>query len=417
MRAGAFGEPGANPPFASTPSEQLERGFRWLTFSPDLESAYRQEQFFADVGRLRLSLVVLGAAMLALFQIDHSVMPDIAGRTPAIARYGVMLPTLTIAFLLTYAPRADVWYPRAVSVLAPVTLIAIAWLGLWAWSQGEARLFVRLIVAMIAVYIMLGLPFRRAFIANVVVVAAYVAIAYSVAMPAPELVHYLCALLIASVICAMGAYSLEHARRTAWLEARMLAEHALHDGLTGIHNRRRFDEHLQRVWQQGRREHKPVSLLFADIDHFKKYNDRYGHQAGDEALKAVAAVLARHARRPFDIAARFGGEEFAVLLYDASSGDASRIAAEALQEVRALGRVHEDSPAGGLLTISIGVATAVPQANRSAAGLLQLADQALYAAKDGGRDQMRALAEEYDHIQTGYFHRRMLQGGRQGDGQ
>jgi diguanylate cyclase (GGDEF)-like protein len=236
-------------------------------------------------------------------------------------------------------------------------------------------------------------------------------------MPVPQLVYYLCALLISSVICAMGAYSLEHARRTAWLEARMLAEHALHDGLTGIHNRRRFDEHLQRVWQQGRREHKPVSLLFADIDHFKKYNDRYGHQAGDEALKAVAAVLARHARRPFDLAARFGGEEFAVLLYDAGPRDASRIAAEALEEVRALGLRHEDSPADGLLTISIGVATAVPQANRSAAGLLQLADQALYAAKDGGRNQLRGLADEYEQMQTGYFHRRMASDGASGDAQ
>ena len=86
----------------------------------------------------------------------------------------------------------------------------------------------------------------------------------------------------------MGAYNLEHARRTAWLEGRLLEETALQDGLTGIHNRRRLDGHLQRVWQQCVREHKPVALLFADIDHFKAYNDRYGHQAGDEALKAVA---------------------------------------------------------------------------------------------------------------------------------
>ncbi|MGQ0430563.1 MAG: GGDEF domain-containing protein [Gammaproteobacteria bacterium] len=323
---------------------------------------------------------------------------------------------LAIAFALTLLPQADVWYPRIVSVLAVMALIAISWLGLWAWSLGESRLFVRLIIAIIAVYFVLGLPFRRAGVANLLVIAVYVGSALSLAMPIAQLVHYACALLVSSVICAMGAYNLEHARRTAWLEARMLAERALQDGLTGIFNRRRFDEHLERVWQQGTRERKPVSLLFADLDHFKKYNDCYGHQAGDEDLKAVAAVLARHARRPLDMAARFGGEEFAVLLYDTTREHAERIAGAILLEVRGLGIVHGDS-AGGVLTISIGAVCVQPEQGRSAAGLLQLADQALYAAKDGGRDQVRTADSEYQQMKTGYFHRRMFAGGSQANGQ
>jgi len=230
-------------------------------------------------------------------------------------------------------------------------------------------------------------------------------------MPGTVLTQFMAMLMMTSVICAAGAYNLEHARRTAWLEGQLLAETALQDGLTGIHNRRRLDEHLQRVWHQCIRENKPLALLFADIDHFKAYNDRYGHQAGDEALKAVASVLARHARRPMDLAARFGGEEFAVVLYDTTREHALRIGEEILEEVRRLAITHDASSAAPVLTISLGIACVVPVARRSSAGLLQLADQALYAAKDGGRNQVRLLEAEYEHMKTGYFRRHLPGGG------
>ncbi len=396
---------------ASSLTGQLQRGFPWLRFEPDLEGVYRQQQFRDRVGYLRVSLAILAGLLLLLFRVDHGVMPEISGQMPVIARFGVLVPMLALAFALTFLGRAEIWYPRILSVLAPIALLAIAWLGLWAWGLGEGRLFVRLIIGTIAVYFLLGVSFRIAFAANFIAIAGYAWLAIALAMPAPQLVHYVCVLLVSSLICAMGAYNLEHARRTAWLEGQLLAETALQDGLTGIHNRRRLDEHLQRVWQQSVREHKPLALLFGDIDHFKAYNDRYGHQAGDEALKAVALVLAQHARRPLDLAARFGGEEFAIVLFDTSREHALRIGEEILEEVRRLGIVHTDSSAASVLTISIGIACVVPVARRSCAGLLQLADQALYAAKDGGRNQARLLEAEYEHMQTGYFRREILGGG------
>jgi diguanylate cyclase (GGDEF)-like protein len=185
----------------------------------------------------------------------------------------------------------------------------------------------------------------------------------------------------------------------------MLAEAAMHDGLTGIPNRRRFDDHLQRVWAQSIRERKHIALLFADIDHFKLFNDRYGHQAGDEALKAVASVLTSFARRPLDLAARYGGEEFAIVLFDTGRDHAVRIAEEIMAAVRDLAVPHADSGAARVLTISIGIACVVPAAKRSWEGLVQLADQALYAAKDSGRNQARVQEAEYEHMKTGYFRR------------
>jgi len=268
-----------------------------------------------------------------------------------------------------------------------------------------------LIIATIAAYFLFGLPFRSALAAGLIATVFYAAAAIAAAMPALELSNYLCTLFVANLMCGAGAYNMEQSRRTAWLEARLLEEAAERDGLTGIYNRRRFDQHVIQIWQQGMRDRRPVALLFADIDHFKAFNDRYGHQAGDEAMKAITAVLTRFASRPFDLVARYGGEEFAILLYDAMPAQAARIAEQLLAEIRALGIAHRDSDAAPVLTISVGVASVQPVAGRSSAGLLQLADQALYAAKDAGRNQSQLLQEDYEHMKTGYFRRHTPGGG------
>ncbi len=390
----------------SSLTEQLRRGFHGLRFDGELESAYRRDQFFDRLRYLRINLAVLAVISLTVIQIDRIVVPVIGRIVPDLARTGIMLPLLLLGFAVTFIRRADVWYPRYIALAMAAALAGMSYISLTAWGEGEPRVFVRLVLAIVAVYFVLGLAFRSAIAVNAIALAAYAAIAVSKAMPGVEMTHYLTTLVIANVICIAGAYNLEHARRTAWLEGKRLAESAMQDGLTGIHNRRRFDEHLQRVWGQSVRERKPIALLLADIDHFKHYNDRYGHQAGDEAMKAVAGVLSGFARRPLDLAARYGGEEFGVILFDTKREQAERIAEEILETVRQLGIAHQDSSAAPVLTISFGVACVVPAARRSWAGLIQLADQALYAAKDGGRNRAVALEQEYEHMQTGYFHRR-----------
>ena len=398
-------------------AEQLRRGYRRLRFRPGLEAAYRADQFRGDLKFLRVNLGLIGASLLVIFQIENLVMPAINGALPDFARFGVMVPTLALAFALTFMRRAEVWYPRAMSVLMPIALMAVAWLVLWGWGLGENRLFVRLIIATIATYFLVGLPFRSAFVASLIAVGVFTAAAIAIAMPALVLTNFFCMLFVANLMCAAGAYNMEHTRRTAWLEARLLDEIAQRDGLTGIYNRRRFDEHLAHVWQHGVREHRLVTLLMVDIDHFKAFNDRYGHQAGDEAMKAVAATLAQFARRPLDLVARYGGEEFVIVLYDTTQAHAAEVADQLLDEIRRLGIPNQDSGAAQVLTISVGVACVQPVARRNSAGLLQLADQALYAAKDGGRNRSHLLQEEYEHMKTGYFQRHANETSRSKGGQ
>lgn len=402
----------AQETLATSPvAEQLRLGFRWLRFRPGLEATYRAEQFQSDLNFLRASLGIVALSLLAMFEIEHVVMPEVGAMLPNFLRIGVLVPTMILAFALTFVPRAETWYPRLMTVLLPIALMVVAWVTLWAWSLGEDRLFARLVIATIAIYFLFGMPFRLALLASLFAMAFYTAAARSMDMSALELTNFLTMLFVANVLCAVGAYNMEYIRRMAWLEAQLLDEVAQRDGLTGIYNRRRFDEHLGHVWQHAVRENRPIALLFVDIDHFKAYNDRYGHQAGDEAMKAVANVLTRFARRPLDLVARYGGEEFAVVLYDTTQAYASEVAERLLEDVRGLGIPHQDSSAAPVLTISVGVACVQPVARRSSAGLLQLADQALYAAKDGGRNRWHLLQEEYEHMKTGYFRRHAAEGG------
>jgi len=170
-----------------------------------------------------------------------------------------------------------------------------------------------------------------------------------------------------------------------------LREESSMDALTGIPNRRSFDAAFEQEWKHATRSGKPLALLLADVDHFKKYNDTYGHQRGDECLKAVAGAMRTAARREVDVVARYGGEEFALLLPDTPPVSALLVAGRVLEGLRGLRLAHEGSP-GGHVTMSIGVCSTVPHADIAAAALVKTADRALYDAKSKGRNQAVLLA-------------------------
>nr|WP_242032555.1 diguanylate cyclase [Coleofasciculus sp. FACHB-64] len=160
------------------------------------------------------------------------------------------------------------------------------------------------------------------------------------------------------------------------------------DGLTGLPNRRRFDEYLDQEWRRLRREKVPLSLILCDIDFFKLYNDTYGHQAGDTCLITVASAIAQAVKRPADLVARYGGEEFAVILPNTTQNGALQVAEEIRVAVQDLKIVHSHSLVSQYVTLSLGVATTVPDCDTSPEILLKTADEALYQAKALGRDRV-----------------------------
>lgn len=162
---------------------------------------------------------------------------------------------------------------------------------------------------------------------------------------------------------------------------------SLTDSLTGLGNRRRFDEGLQASWAHARRAEKPLALLIADVDHFKRYNDGYGHQAGDDCLVQVAQVLQGQSRRAADLVARYGGEEFVVIAFGTHQEGALQLGEALCHAVAELALPHAGSP-HGKVTISIGAAVAMPGDEIEPNALIRLADAALYRAKSEGRNRV-----------------------------
>lgn len=159
------------------------------------------------------------------------------------------------------------------------------------------------------------------------------------------------------------------------------------DGLTGLANRRQFDRHLYGEWQRSLRSSLPISLLLIDIDHFKRYNDRHGHLAGDACLRQVATLLYDCAQRSGELVARYGGEEFALLLPGADGDVAMTVAQRCMDELAKARIAHGDSPVSDYLTFSIGVATVVAHPELVPESLVRCADEALYRVKSSGRAQ------------------------------
>lgn len=168
----------------------------------------------------------------------------------------------------------------------------------------------------------------------------------------------------------------------------LLESQAMLDGLTNIPNRRRFDEIFEAEWRRSHRSGTPLSLIMTDIDFFKDFNDNYGHGVGDDCLKKVATTLAGSIERPSDLVARYGGEEFVALLPDTDAAGAHAIAERFRNQVESMHIPHAYSAASNYVTVSMGLATVTPDAEKSLVDFLRQADEMLYKAKETGRNRV-----------------------------
>jgi diguanylate cyclase (GGDEF)-like protein len=260
-----------------------------------------------------------------------------------------------------------------------------------------------LVIVVLYGCLFLGLLFNVAVAIAAILVAGHFVTGIVVDLPVDALYYSTAILGTAAVIGGISAYNLEHALRTNFLETRVLNELAERDGMTGLYNRRIFDDYVERLWRQSRRESNSVAIIFVDIDFFKVYNDLYGHQAGDDCLKRIARCIARGAKRPFDFAARYGGEEFVLVLYGPPDEYARSVPEQIRRDVLELAIPHAGSQAGKHVTVSVGLAFARAETSRSLAGAIQTADEALYQAKREGRNRVVFKDADSDDVETGNF--------------
>jgi diguanylate cyclase (GGDEF)-like protein len=387
-------------------ARQLRAGFPWLTFDGELESEFRRRNFDENLLHTRVNLCLAIVIVIAFSAMNAIVLGPELGRIPSRIFMLVIIPMLLIGLASSFSPqRHRIHAPLTIATMTLMGL-SLATIQIIAMVGGLSMLTPSLTLSIIFIYFMSGLIFYQAVAANAIVMLVYLAAGTALVLPGREFSYSALTIVAGNLLCASVTYVHEKTSRLRFLEACLLSEMVARDGLTGIQNRRMFDQHIARVWQQAVREEERVAVLLADVDCFKDYNDRYGHQAGDECLRAVAVSLSQCARRPLDFVARYGGEEFAIVLYEASREYVAEVLTRIQRSIAELNIPHEASKVASRLTVSIGAAFVLPAANRTLEGLIQLADEALYCAKEEGRNRVIVMEAEYHTMRTGRFEKR-----------
>jgi diguanylate cyclase (GGDEF)-like protein len=394
-------------------AHELRRGLARLRFDAPLEAEYCA----VHLQRVRLRVRIwfsLTFVLSVLFTVEQ--VRRMGFRDPAsLAHLGALLPCTSALFWLVWSRHYGRFYQPASRVLVTVFCALISVFIARAVAGGREVELSGLAVNLIAVFFFAGLRFRQALVTAVIMLAAFTAAALAVGLPSAILLKSMVAMSLTSVIAAIVYHDVEQSYRRSFLENALIGELVARDGLSGLMNRRAFDEHLLRVWQHALRDQRSIAILMIDVDHFKRYNDDFGHQAGDLALRNVAQAVKGFARRPLDIAARYGGEEFAVILYDLAPEHVRDTAERLRESVERLKIRPSDAGAPmepeAAVTVSVGVGLVAPTIGRTPQGAVQLADEALYEAKTAGRNRVVIKGEEaYVLLETGAFAARQNSG-------
>lgn len=380
-----------------------------LSFAEPLESQYRN--WHTQHGRERVKYTMLPAMGLllivslaggpfrhlreTLFAPDQMPIVDVL-------RFGVLLPTCIAMLLVTYTKLYSRWLAVAAPVVSLLQSLCIVISDLLMYRQGYSLSSV-LPMLVLSAYMLFGMMQAQATVTATTIVIAYGLTGWLAGLNSGQRLFDVAMSGVALVLGFFFYYSFSRTQRLNWFRNRMLTDSVHRDALTNIGNRRMFDVHIERLWNQAVRTRAPVALLLVDLDHFKAFNDHAGHQAGDHCLARVAGAIEQSARRPLDVAARYGGEEFAVLLFDVQRDRVEELCRELHANLAALQIPHPASSVGPYVTVSIGAACVEPQLGRHHDGLIQLADEALYAAKEGGRDRTMVMDREYATLSTGAF--------------
>lgn len=382
--------------------------FLKLRFPADQETDYRDH----DRDQRRKHLAVMGALGVVVYNVytasSIAMFPDIQGKV-RLMQAGL---SAIVLFLIaaSYAIALPARWREAVFSFG-TALIGVV--SAWVLSQSHQLTALNYSVCLVLIPMFSGVAARQPFwFACVPAVATCVAAAlfFKPVGPVQTLVHFdsVFTIINNTVYTLILAYTLEYGARKEWLlskierlrrDALLAVTRKLHqmsvlDPLTGLSNRRQFEEDFQRIWLEHQRDHQPLAILIIDVDFFKLYNDGYGHPQGDRCLRQVSAVIRETALAAKGLAARLGGEEFSVLLPGATIAQATQLGEHVCAAVRQAGLEHRYSKVDGqqTVTVSVGAGSLVPDKGSNRRSLFAIADDALYHAKNSGRNRVAALS-------------------------
>jgi diguanylate cyclase (GGDEF)-like protein len=362
-----------------------------------------------EFGRAHLlasrTIIRLACAIATIVALTRGLELFIGEARPGIASFNLTLVIVASASLamIAFSPVFEKMYRPWARIIVPARNVIIAAHVAHAAANGSTEMLIVLPLMLVGPFFFLGLSFRTAFIAGVLTLVSFGTSALLFDLSTPITMRAAVFLSMGLIGCSIAARHVHQRSRASFIETQKILELAQQDPLTGIKNRRVFDQQLADLWSQSIEENRSLAILLLDIDHFKSYNDRYGHQAGDEALRQVADAIKTAVVRPPSVLARYGGEEFAAVIQDADVRQARAIAECMRRAVEQLAIEHRGSPSRRV-TISVGVALIKPDRDRQWEGGLQLADQALYDAKAKGRNRVESMDEaQHQLLITGAF--------------
>lgn len=372
----------------------------WLHFPQPLERQFCQQHDAMAVATFNSTVswalglyVFLGVAVLLAVDSDN------LGFWPA--SYSVFLFFIVASWLMSFSEKACQHYQLSMSILSGCCVFfAVLHPSLIDADQVRTLIHQGTVFVVVLVYLGINLRFRYALLAGTgagmlaypVLVLTELPVQWDMSLPT---------FFGSGLLGALLRYRDEHRNRKIFLQSRLLEldneriqqladeleRLSFLDGLTGLANRRYFDSSFDKAWRTAIRDLTPLSLVMLDVDFFKRFNDHYGHQKGDQCLKEIARAISFVTARPQDLAARYGGEEFVLLFPRTDNLAARHLTTRILEKVRAMEMPHAVSDCADIVTVSAGIATVIPSPDLHKEVLLQAADQALYKAKNMGRDR------------------------------
>jgi diguanylate cyclase (GGDEF)-like protein len=392
---------------AGTLDQETRDAIARFRFRYPLEQQFRDVHLERNLPRARFATAIYLALVLVVTAINMiggvAPPPERVLEPIYLLRVGVACPALVLILAATYVPPLRRHYQAIASAAVTVTGLSVMAISALAASSGLPQFQMGDVLVLVYATLFLGLLFRLVVTVAAALGAGFIGIGIAIGVPSEDLVFAASVLIATGLMAVLSAGTVERLVRTSFIETRLLNDIAERDGLSGLYNRRMFDTLARRLWQQAQRDSEAIQVILVDIDHFKRFNDLYGHQAGDDCIRRVASLIASAAKRPFDFCARYGGEEFALVLYAPSGADPNALPEQIRRNIMAQELPHAGSDAAQVITVSVGSAIAEAGTKRSLAGLIQTADEALYRAKQTGRNRTLHIDAGISDTPTGAF--------------